>query len=198
MRRLLSALRHEGGFTLLDLLITCTLFVTLTAIAADQLSSTVKHTSEIQEDNVVQTQVRGAVDQLVEDLRAASYGDTVTTPIEVATANQITFLSPDRQTPYHERRITYQLSSGKFQRSFSISSNTGSPPWSFPQMAPWTILFKNVTNSTVFGFQDATGTTTTNLAAIRRVTVTVTVNPPPNQGRQFTYQTSATLRATSG
>jgi type II secretory pathway pseudopilin PulG len=182
--------------SLLELLITCTLVVTLTAVVADQLASTLRHTSEIQEDTVVQTEVRAALDLLVEDLRSASYGDNITAPIEVMTPTALTFLSPDRQTPYHERRIAYRLGGADFQRATALSTNTGAPPWTWPQMSPWTTIFKNVTNATVFTYEDAAGVATSNPLAVRRITIAVTVNPPPSQGRPFTYRTSTTLRTT--
>ena len=67
------------------------------ATFATVIGSSISHSSTIQEQSVLQTEVRAAADTLVADLRQASIaGDSSLSRISTATATQSTFLSPDR------------------------------------------------------------------------------------------------------
>ena len=96
-----------------------------------------------------------------------------------ATANQITFYTPDELTPYHLRQVSYRLSGGSFQRELVTSTNTAGPPWTMPSLAgaTWTTLFGSVTTASPFTYRDANGAVTSTLSAITQVDVAFTVKP---------------------
>ena len=138
------------------------------------LASTVRDSGEVREDAVLQGEVRAAVDRLAQDLRQAYTGDT-TSPIETMTGTQLTFLSPDRGTPLHDRRIAYRLSSGTLERASATSTNTNGPPWTIPALGSYQPAVASVRNATVFTYFDVTGATTATASNVASVTVTVQV-----------------------
>jgi type II secretory pathway component PulJ len=201
MHALLLKLRDERGFKLIELLITLVMMGALFAMFSQLFTATVKHSHEVQEQTSLQTEVRGVVDQLAEDLRSATNGDTTTVPLESMGASSIRFLSPDRVSPYHMRRIAYRLNGHKLERAVTTSTNTGAPPWTglawtTPPSTAWVSTLGSVQNTNLFTYLDANGTATTTAANVRNVTINLTVSTSTSQGRQFNYSTSSTLRST--
>ena len=193
MRREHFTVRREDGFTLIEMLASMIFIGVLFAAFALVLSSTLRHNNEVTAESTAQTELRAAIDGLAAELRQAYSGDT-TSPIASISGTQITFLSPDRASPFHLRRISYQLSSGNFQRAIAISTDTDGAPWNFPPLGAWATRVKSVVNATAFTYLDASGVATANPASVRTVSVALTVSTTTSQGRQFTYSTSVTLR----
>jgi hypothetical protein len=110
------------------------------------------------------------------------------------TGQQIRFLSPDRQTPFHLRRITYRVQSQKLERAAATSTNTNLPPWNFPGLPPYQTEVGKVVNTNVFKYYDADGHETAIASDVAAVTIKLVVALPQNPGRQFTYATSVALR----
>ena len=152
-RRRLAAFRHEGGFTLIELLVVVVLVGITSAMFADTFSAVVNRSSQVQDQNILQTEVRAGLNTLVSDLRDASFGDT-TVPIISYGANSISFYSPDRLQPMHMRRVTYSVvgtSSDWFlRRQVTKSTNTNGPPWTgiAADTGPVSTLFDSVKNPT--------------------------------------------------
>jgi type II secretory pathway component PulJ len=197
----LLKLRDERGFKLIELLITLVMMSALFVVFSQLFTATVKHSHEVQEETTLQTEVRGVVDQLAEDLRSATNGDTTTVPLESMGASSIQFLSPDRVSPYHMRRIAYRLNGHKLERAVTMSTNTGAPPWTglawtTPPSTAWVSKLTSVQNTNLFTYLDANGTATTTAANVRSVTINLSLSTSTSQGRQFNYSTSATLRST--
>jgi prepilin-type N-terminal cleavage/methylation domain-containing protein len=187
--------RDERGFTIIELVVAMTLLVTVVGVAYPLLGSAIRHSSDIEERSVLQGEARSAVDRLTNELRQGYTGD-VTPPIETLTPAQITFLSPDRATPFHLRRISYRISGGVLERATAVSTDTDGPPWNLPVADTWKRMVGSVQNPAVFTYLDAAGLTTTSAAAVRTVGVTLLVAARTSPGRMLTYQTSVKLRAT--
>ena len=93
--------------TLIELLSAMVVFSVVVGMFALILSSAIRHSDEIDEQTNLQVQARSALGFVSSDLRQAydGDGDPATAPIETMTATQLTFLSPDRQSPFHMRRL---------------------------------------------------------------------------------------------
>ena len=65
MRRLARRLRAEDGVSLIEMLISMAVLGVFFAVFATVVGSSIRHGSEIQEQAVLQTEVRAAVDSLV-------------------------------------------------------------------------------------------------------------------------------------
>ena len=193
IRRLPGKAAGEGGYTLIEMLVSMIFIGMLFAAFSLVLTSTLHHNDEVTAESTAKTELRTSIDGLANELRQAYSGDT-TSPIESVSGTQITFLSPDRATPFHLRRISYRLSSGSFQRAIAISTDTDGAPWTIPALGAWATQVKSVVNGTVFTYLDASGAVTATPASVRTVNVTLTVSTTTSQGRQFTYSTSVTLR----
>jgi prepilin-type N-terminal cleavage/methylation domain-containing protein len=187
--------RDQDGFTVIELVISMVLIGTIFTIFAVTMSSTIRNSSEVQEDAVLQGEVRATVEAIARDLRQA-YTGSGTPALETMTATQIQFLSPDRQTPFHLRRINYKLSGKSIQRASATSTNTGQPPWTFPALPAYTKQVGSVVNSAVFAYYNSADPPqqTTVAADVASVTIKVVVATPQSPNRQFTYATSVALR----
>ena len=126
--------------------ITSAMFSTLLTVVGTR-------STQITKQNVLQTEGRAALDQMVGELRNASYGD-ITPPITTYLSNEMKFYSPDRQQPYHMREIRYIVAGNALKREEKISTNTGGPPWTFPASPRATqTLFDSIVNPiTVFRY----------------------------------------------
>lgn len=195
MRRRLVT-RREDGFTLIELIEAMALLSVLIALAAVVLTSIVRQGTEVQEQSVLQTEVRAGVDRIAQDLRQA-YSDAGSPAIETALDTNLQFLSPDRAEPFHMRRIAYQVSAGRLERALATSTNTDGPPWSFPGLGSWEPQSAAAfVNPVVFRYFDSAGLETTVRADVRSVGVRVVAELPTTPGRQFTYETTVTVRPT--
>ena len=96
-----------------------TVFSIVLASFSMVLSSSIRHSSELEEQSNLEVEARAAISSFAQDARQVYDGDgnLLTSPIESMSSTQITFLSPDRQLPFHLRRISYRLSGGQFQRA---------------------------------------------------------------------------------
>ena len=160
------------------------------------MSSTIRTSSEVGEDAVLQGEVRSAVDGLAKDLRQASTGNG-TAPLEKMTATEIQFFSPDRATPYHLRRINYKLSGKTLKRASSTSTNTGAPPWTFPaSLSVYSLQVGSIVNSDIFKYYNAADppVQTTDPTDVASVSIKIVVATKGSPNRQFTYATSVALR----
>jgi prepilin-type N-terminal cleavage/methylation domain-containing protein len=128
IRRRLAVLVREGGFTLIELLVVCVLVGITSAMFESTFGTVVNTSDQVQAQNILQTEVRAALNTLVSDLRDATYGD-LTPPVVDFGANYITFYSPDHQAPSHMRKIRYWVDGSTLKRQIITSTNTNGPPW---------------------------------------------------------------------
>jgi prepilin-type N-terminal cleavage/methylation domain-containing protein len=186
---------RERGFTLVELLIAMGLIGVIFALFSVVVSSTLRHGGQVEEQTVLQHEVRGTVERLAQDLRQAYSGVDDTSPIESISATQIQFLSPDRQQPFHLRRLAYRASGTSFQSAIATSSDTDGAPWTIPSLSAWRTHFGSLVGTNVFTYLDENGVATADPAQVKTVVIQVTVATSISPNRQYTYKTSVTLRA---
>ena len=192
-------LRAEDGVSVIEMLVSMAVLGIFFATFATVVGSSIRHGSEIQEQAILQTEVRSAVDKLVADLRqSTNAGDTSLARISTATATQLTFISPDRAPTMHVRRIAYQVTGGQLQRAIATSTSTASP-WTIPALGAWATLVRSVVGTTipVFSYFDANGASTAVAANIKTVRIHVALQTATAPGRQLVYDTRVTLRPQS-
>lgn len=201
----LRRIHGEDGFTVIELLTAMTVFSIVLAIFSMVLSSSLRHSGEIEESGTLQAEARGAITSLSQDLRQMYDGDDdiLTTPLESISSTQITFLSPDRAQPFHLRRISYRLVSGRLERATLTSTDTDGSPWVIPGTLTYRKLVGSVVTATPFIFKNAAGATLpatntlANRSLVKTIDFTLTVATKTSTNRQYTYQTSATVRGES-
>jgi prepilin-type N-terminal cleavage/methylation domain-containing protein len=192
-RRLPAAPRNDAGFTLVEVVISMAVIAVVFAMYSVTMSSTIRGSTRVQENSVLQGEARAAVDAIARDLRQAYTGNG-TPALETMTASQIQFLSPDRSTPLRLRRINYRVSGKLLQRAMARSTNTGSPPWTFPALSAYSTELGAVSSSTVFSYYAADGSVTTTPSDVAGVTIRVSVANPATPTVAYTYATSVALR----
>lgn len=195
----LRRIESEDGFTLIELLSAMSVFAIVLASFSMVLSSSIRHSGEVEEQTNLQVEARSAIAFVSQDLRQVYDGDAniATSPIESIGPTQITFLSPDRAQPFHLRRVSYRLSAGQFQRAMASSTDTDGAPWSIPALSAYRKLVGSVVNAATFTYKKADGTTATTPLDVKTIDVTLTVATKTGPSRQYTYKTSATVRGES-
>ena len=194
MRFRSSSLHDERGFTIIELLAAMVVMGIVLGVFGQMLVMTSKTSSRVEEQATLQNDVRAAVDRLTTDFRQATNANG-TSAVESVSTTTVTFDSPDRMTPFHLRRVSYRMASGRLERSITTSTDTDGWPWVWPVATPtWTAEIGSVTNPTPFTFYDADGAVTTDPAAVRSVRISVTVAPRQTQGGSATYTTLASIR----
>lgn len=145
---------NERGFTLVEVMISLSIFVAVMALIFAQLSNSVAQTASIDQATVANSTARLAMDVMTRELRQASTGDETLSPVETISATGLTFYTPDRQEPVHLRKISYRVVAGALERSEVTSTNSGTAPWSFPvTTASFVPVFRGVTNTNVFSYE---------------------------------------------
>ncbi len=168
MRRTLTELRRdESGFTLIELLTVMSILVVVVTAFTLVLQTTLTRGATITEHATLESEGRAVVDTIASELRQAACNGTAQ-PIVTASHTQLTFYTPDKQTPYHMREVSYALSSGALTEAQATSTNdsTTGPPWTIPALSTPLTRVGSVTNSVVFEYADLTwqtvsGTTVT-------------------------------------
>ena len=201
-RRFLLRLHSEDGFTVTEMLVSIAVLAIFFAAFSTVVSSSIRHGTQIQEEAVLQTEARAAVDTMAADLRQATKaGNTTLSRISTASGTQLTFLSPDRAPTMHLRSIAYQVSGGKLQRALATSTNTAAP-WSIPALSAWSTVANSVSTSCsvggssipVFTYFDVNGASTAVLANIKTVRICVSVSTVAAPSRMLTYDVRVALR----
>jgi len=188
-------LRDDRGFTLVETIVTMAIMGIVLSVFGQMLLTSSKTSSRVEEQATLQNEVRVAVDRLTMDFRQATNANG-TSPVESLSGTTLTFLTPDRLTPFHLRRISYQLVNGQLQRSVQSSTDTDGWPWVWPVAAPtYYPELGSVTSASIFTFYDDSGVVTTNPADVRAARVSVTVAPKQAQGGSASYSTLVSIRA---
>jgi prepilin-type N-terminal cleavage/methylation domain-containing protein len=116
-------MRDERGFTLPELLVGMTLLAIVLTAFGQMLITSSKTSNRVEEQAALQAEVRASVDRLTTDFRQATTTGAPS-PVESVSTTAFTFDSPDRQTPFHLRRIAYRVVNGQLERSTTISTDT--------------------------------------------------------------------------
>jgi prepilin-type N-terminal cleavage/methylation domain-containing protein len=190
--------RHdEDGFTLPEMLVTMTLLAIVLTAFGQMLITTSKTSNRVQEQAVLQSEVRASMERLTTDLRQAT-NTTETSPVGSVSGTAFTFDTPDRSTPFHLRRISYRVGNGSLERSTTLTTDSDGAPWVWPATTgPWIPEVSSITNASPFVFYDANSAATTTASSVRSLRVTLTVAPKQTQGGSNTYSSLVTIRTLS-
>jgi prepilin-type N-terminal cleavage/methylation domain-containing protein len=189
--------RREDGFTIPEFLVGMVVLAIILAGFGQVLINSSKTSNRVEEQAMLQNDVRASIQRLTTDLRSATnvHDDQ---PIVAATASTLTFDSPDRATPFHLRRISYRVNGTNLERSQLTSVNTGAWPWTWPVTTPvWTPEVTSLTGSSVFTYYDGDGAVTTDPTAVRTIRVTLSVKPKQTGAAPASYSAVVTIRTLS-
>ena len=161
MRRVLTRLRREEGFTLTELLVVLPTLTLVLAGIGVVLVSLMHWNAKTTEQLTLQQTVGPTVDALTRDLRSAMPPSTGGLALLSADGSSITFYSPDEAaaqsgttSPFHLREIAYRFSGGALQREMVTSTNTYTTVTSTTPWGSWTSASGTFP---LAGFPSATG-----------------------------------------
>jgi len=169
-----GSISGEDGFTLIELLIVIVLVGITTAMFSTTFGSVMNRSSVVQSQNIIQTEVRASLNQMVADLRSANSGNA-NFPVISATDSSITFYSPDRLKPdsvndvVGMRRVKYWLDGTALKRQ--VTTSTG----------------YNAATSKWIGLDADTGPIQTVVAAVKLPATDDTTGAGWRQGQVFKY-----------
>jgi Tfp pilus assembly protein PilW len=187
-------MRDERGFTAVELVVGMTMLLIVLVAFGQMLITSSKTSNRVEEQAALQGEVRASIDRLTTDFRQATTTG-VASPVESVSSTAFTFDSPDRQTPFHLRRIAYRVVNGQLERSTTVSTDTDGYPWVWPGTpGAWIPELTSITNASPFTFYDASGVATTTVSAVHSMRITLSVAPKQTQGGTNTYSTLITIR----
>jgi type II secretory pathway component PulJ len=187
-------MRSERGITTIELLIAMAVMTIILTGFTQMLMTSSRTSNRVTEQAMLQNEVRVAVDRLTTDVRSATNANG-TSAIESLGSTALTFLSPDKNTPFHLRRISYRFGGGILDRSITYSTDTDGWPWVWPAIpGAWVEQLSSITNAAVFTYYDANGAQTTDPNAVRSIRVSVTVAPAQGQGGSAAYSALVSIR----
>jgi prepilin-type N-terminal cleavage/methylation domain-containing protein len=187
-------LNEEGGFTLIETLVTMAIMGIVMTVFGQVLLTSSKTSNRVEEQAALQNEVRVVVDQLTTDFRQATNAEG-TSPVESLTPTSLTFDSPDRLTPFHLRRISYRLLNGQIERSVLTSTDSDGSPWVWPATpATYTAQIGSVTSPSLFTFYDADGNVTIDPTAVRSARISLVVSPRQSQGGSASFSALVSIR----
>lgn len=190
---------RKSGFTLVETIVVVGIFSLIVATLSSAIVFFYRTNSSAIEQSVAVDTARRGVDNMVKDIREATYSEEGAFPLVSFGPNTFTFYSDIDSDPQIEQ-VSYSLSSQQFQRE--VVKTTGSPPVYDPATAEVTLVADDVRNIEdsveIFTFYDASGnlvTDSSDIKDIRFVNVNLVVNINPNRlPNEFTLHSSATLR----
>jgi prepilin-type N-terminal cleavage/methylation domain-containing protein len=186
---------RQDGFTIPEFLVSMVVLAIVLAGFGQVLINTSKTSNRVEEQAMLQNEVRSSIDRLTTDFRSATEVNG-SPPVISVSPTTLTFDSPDRATPFHLRRISYRLNGTTLERSQIVSINTGSWPWTWPVTpGSWTQELGSIKNASVFSFLDGDGNTTTDPNLVRSVRVTLSVQAKQTQAATSTYTALVTIRS---
>lgn len=217
-------IREERGFTLIELAVAMPIMLIIMGGLVLMLTTVTHWSSQTQEQTILQTEARSAMNTLENNIRGAFYGDGITPEVSSATATSITFTTPDEsattvvansENAFHLLTVSYQVTGGMLQRQFKTSTNTfptapSTQAWNFPgAMGSWqTVVGQqgSITNTDVFTYYTATGMQTTPPTAltfpiastlgIKAVGIKLTLSSLGSQPEKFTVTDIVSMRQT--
>lgn len=186
---------NEQGLGMIELLVAMGLAIGILAFASTYFTSAWQHTAKLEQEIISQNDARAVLQILNDELRQAYTGQAGLNPIESISSTAITFYSPDRQSPFKLRKITYQLTGTTLTRSEVLSTNT-TTPWSIPGGAPTAVTV--LTNVRPPGGSPVIPAIFTGTGSpIRTVTVQISLDADPTKSPAAQkYEIKAYVRVT--
>jgi len=165
IRRALSQLRREDGFTLTELIVVMPLLAIVLGAVTGTVVVLLRGNSQTTGQLTQQGTYFPTLDAMMQDLRTMTPPTLGGSPLLAAGSTSISFYSPDEASsqsgptaPFHLREVAYQFSGGALQEQQVASTNTyttvtSTTPWgswtssqgafplaTFPSSSRWTTL----------------------------------------------------------
>jgi prepilin-type N-terminal cleavage/methylation domain-containing protein len=193
--------RDDGGFSLVELSVAIAVFSIVITVIFGTVLNVMSASNTMQERTAEQAETRLAIDTLMRELRQA-YQTPGTASVLTMTATQIVFYSPDRDTDFHLRKLTYNMAGGVLTRTVDTTTNrllavTGGVAWAFPNTPTSSVVLTGITNATLFTYKDQNNAVATTGATLRSIVIDFVIDRTPNAPPAAQpYHTQVDLRVT--
>lgn len=189
----------QRGLSVIEMIVTIAITIVVSGVIVSSVLMFYRGSDYAIEQAFAVENARRGVEQMVRDIREASYSEEGAFPvIEIGTTTILFYSDIDRDEDVE--RIHFFLDGGTFRKG--VAKPTGNPPTYDEDDDTVSIIAENVRNeeenTSIFEYFDSDGNAITNFnnvadVAFVRVSLIVNVNPIrlPNE---FTLRSSATLR----
>jgi type II secretory pathway pseudopilin PulG len=179
--------------TLVELLCSITVMGIVMPAVIMGIQTVMRSSTDTQNRSILQTEARAALDRMVQDMRQSDQNGS-SPSFSLMSANQVTFYSPDRLTPFHLRQVSYRIQNGELDRAVATSTNTDGPPWTIGALGPWVKQVGSVSSTSSFAFYDQNNAVTTSATALRSVVIALNLNMSTSSGKPFSFVSTVALR----
>ncbi len=145
MRRVLTRLRREDGFTLTELLVAMPVLAIMLAAVTGMFIVMVNGNSGTTRQLTQQSTFFPTLDAMMQDVRTAMPPSLGGSPLLSADSTSVAFYSPDEigaqsgpTSPFHLREVAYRFSGGALQRQEVASTDTYTSVTSTTPWGAWT------------------------------------------------------------
>ena len=190
--------RQTRGMSFIEMLVVLAVVPIITITIANSVLLFYRaNTSSLEEAYQIQSGQKG-VENLVHDLREATYADDGSYPIASIASSSITFYA-DVDRDFQVERVHYELNKNLLTRT--LTNATGTPPTYTANISTSTVseYVRNFAdNVSIFTYYDSSGvavTDTSRVADVTSVTVNIIVDVTQlHLPGEFTLRSSATFR----
>lgn len=173
-----SCIRHSGGFTLLEIIISIVLIGILAAVGSTMISDSFKVTQMVDADTASQQQARYALERLVREIREVKYSSGVYA-IGTMTSSQMAFTKT-----VNGADIAVTINYDNPNKNLTLQYSSGPPA---------TSTLTNQATAFTLGYRNASDVATSSTSAVSYVVTTLGVTDPTS-GQLITQRMRATLR----
>ncbi len=180
--------------TLVELSITVAIFMVVLVPILMTLLSSQRTTEDLRAGTAVRAQARLVVNELAKGIRQAQSPAAGEAPFAEATANAMTFYSPDMSTPVRMTRLRYRIVGDELRRQAVKSSNTGSGPWTWPAAGGEAVVLDHLSSGSRFVYRDSSGSITTTPDQVTQVELTLVTDTAKGPGGLQTFNQRVEIR----
>ena len=162
--------QSRNGFTLIEILVTLSIFILLFFVSANFITSSLRATAQEAEQAAAIKSARRAMDIMIREIHGATSSAHGDYPLAVVQPQNLTFYN-DIDNDNKAEKISYYLSGTKLLRSVVESGDDNT----YSDVAIISTLAQSVANEPIFSFFDGDNNPASTINSVRLISVQVEI-----------------------